>query len=254
MSLILPVRETPYGTAKKTLCSIIVLQASAMIHYSWYSAASSSSENAELSIRCDTLFAEEYVVTGDNDASAQWTTLPEGYCVYSREWQIRTHFKQGDKLRSLRLCGRLPSAVTAEDSLRISIYGRNDNLLCRVFADSITDDTLFHTSFMAAEPQLTLRMEVPACENLRRKKKMTGENESSEPLSAEYNILTGYLQLPDFTECRYTYYLYDSSGKLLRCFEDKGNLIDAGMLPAGVYLLKNRSSSCRNRTYRFVSP
>lgn len=220
----------------------------------WYSAESSSLENAELFIRCDTLFAGEYVVMGDNDASAQWIPLSGSYCVYSKEWQIRTHFKQWDKLRSLRLSGTLPSSVTAEDSLIVSVYGKNGNLLHRSYTDSIVSDTLFYVSFVTEESQLTLRFELPFCESYRQRKVGRNTQGNSQLTEAEYNAAMGYLYLPDPIDCRYRYCLYDSTGKQLRCFESRDNLLDIGILAPGVYLIEGRSLVCENCVYRFVSP
>ena len=220
----------------------------------WYATETSSTEGSELTICCDTLFPGEYIIAGDNGATALWNNTSEGYCVYSKEWRIRTRFKPNNRLRSLRLSGTLPSSVTAEDSLIVSVYGKNGNLLHRSYTDSIVSDTLFCVSFVTEESQLTLRFELPFCESFRQRKVGRNTQGNSQLTEAEYNAATGYLYLPDPIDCRYRYCLYDSSGKQLRCFESRDNLLDIGILAPGVYLIEGRSLVCENCVYRFVSP
>ena len=195
----------------------------------WQSALSQTKENAEMLVSCTAGRLNEYIILGDNDGDHDWLLQPDGLYRMERQWRLR---KNSPKEIPVVLMWKPTKANISPDSTWLILTNANEQQIARFQPANIIGDTLWQFPVTLSDTLLTLQIEsvgeIPAHRN--RAPRSNNSQPKSEELAAQYDA--SGLNADE----TYDYYLYDSSGKLIRTLTDVvGSSALTGTLPTGIY-------------------
>ena len=203
--------------------------------HQWQSALSQTKENAEMLVSCTVGRLNEYIILGDNDGDYNWLLQPNGLYRMERQWRLRKN-SPTDVPVVLMLKPTVTNA--SPDSTWLILTNANEQQIARTQTTNIVGDSLWQFPVTLSDTLLTLQIESVGANTTRRNR--TPKNSSSQPnsnnLTAQYNA-SGRITINGLNaEETYDYYLYDSSGKLIRTLTNvAGSSVLTGTLPTGIY-------------------
>lgn len=203
--------------------------------HNWETKHSQSLEHSSIALQTDScLDIGEYILAGENEYINHWISKTELQQISAKSVRLKAKLKSQ---HITTLIWTIPKFMVIADSIQLIVCDTNNNVVTKVLSDSILNDSVLYFTFVTKGKVYDLHLESQNISTINKEKKQSDDENEIQIIYDKYNnaiIINGQTD-------NYHYYLYDSSGKLLkyysRIIESNINVND---LPCGTYIFSIR--------------